>query len=277
MTFGDGWRSGKLSVKRVGDFEERQEDPKSRPSEKERAILPSGLEARVALGSAGFCYAIVAEPKKGKESDNTTPERVHWIHGGKLVSTKETMKLVSPLHPDPVNGRVLFMADKDLIEADLKTGDTKKIPYKNWPPKKKAPNNVVYLSDDSVLMAAGFVAFGKRTKDSVELSASLDINSTWTSLDQRVLFSSSDDAVILGYERGQFRVLAKLGVSTSSPWLIAKDKLRFYVDPFQNEDLPPESCGAFELSGALDAWKDCFASKDIKKYPEVKQTALKKK
>jgi hypothetical protein len=276
MPLKDGQKFGRIQVKRVGKHTDIEKDPKARPSAKEKGLLPASKEVRIDRDRHDFVHARVPEPAKGKDSDDSTPERVHWLYGGKLVSTKETFRRPqTDFDVDLEQGRGLFMTAEDLIEVDLKSGATTKIPYKGWT-LRKPPTGARYLHDDQVLLYSASMLLGKRSARGVELHHAL-VHQTLglTALNQRVIFSSAEDTLILGYNRGVFRILASLGVWGGAAWLASEDTIRFYVDPFQNEGAPADSCGTFELSGALEAWEHCFTEKHEKDYPLVEQKAVK--
>jgi hypothetical protein len=275
MPFVDGQRFGKIQVHKIDDNVEPAEDKKGQPSPSEQALLPKAREVRTERPRFDLVYARVDETPQGKESDDSTPERVCWVYQNKLVSTPHLLK--GPGYAfdiDPEQGKGLFMTRKALIEADLASGATVELSFKHWP-VRNPPSGAGYLVDGQILMHSSVVAVGTRVKQGVELHRALEIRAQGLSLmKQRVLFFSDESTLIIGYDRGVFRELANLGVWADAPWLVSPDRFRFYVDPFHNEDLPPESCGTFELSGALDAWEDCFTKQHGEGYPELAQESL---
>jgi len=275
MPLVDGQRFGKIQIHKIDDNAEPEKDLKTQPSPSEQSLLPKAREVRVDRPRFDFLSARVDETPNGKESDNTTPERVCWVYQGKLVSTPRL--LLGPADAfdiDPVQGKGLFMTRNALIEADLGSGAIAELEFKNWP-ARKPPAAAAFLLDGQVLMYSARVALGRRTAEGVELHHALELQTLGLSLmQQRVLFFCDEPTRIIGYDRGVFRELADLGVWASAPWLVSPDRFRFYVDSFQNKELPPESCGTFELSGALDAWEHCFTQRHEDGYPEIAQTSL---
>ena len=274
MPFGDGQKFGKIQVHKIDDNFEPDNDKALEPSPAQQALLPKAREVRVSRPRFDLIYARLDETPVGKESDDSTPERVCWIYQNKLVSTQQLFKSpADTFDVEPTQGKGLFMTRKALIEADLNTGATVEFPFKNWP-DRNPPGGAAYLLDGQILMYSATVALGTRATDSIELQRALELEALGVSvMKQRVLFFCDQPTRVIGYDRGTFRELANLGVRAKSPWLISSDRFRFYVDSFQNKKLPPESCGTFEVSGVLEAWEDCFA-KHSDGYPELAQTSL---
>jgi len=275
MPFVDGQRFGKIQVHKIDDNVEPDQDKKTHLSPAEKALLPKASEVRAERLRFDLVFARVDETPKGKESDDSTPERVCWIYENKLVSTPQLLK--GPAYAfdiDPAKGKGLFMTRKALIEADLMTGEMVEHSFKHWP-VRNPPSGAAYMVDGQILMHSGVVALGARVGQGIELHHALEIRSLGLSLmEQRVLFVCHERTRVIGYDHGIFRELATLDAWARAPWLVSPDRFRFYVDPFHNKELPAASCGTFEVTGALEAWEECFASDRTEDYPEIAQTSL---
>jgi len=277
MPFGDGQKFGKIQVHKIDDNFEPDNDKALEPSPAQQALLPKAREVRVSRPRFDLIYARLDETPVGKESDDSTPERVCWIYQNKLVSTPKLLK--GPAYAfdiDPARGKGLFMTRKTLVEVDLMSGAMVELSFKNWP-VRNPPGAAAYLADGQILMYSATVALGERAEQEVGLYRALELKAQGLGLmKQRVLLFCAERTRIIGYDRGVFRELANLGVWARAPWLVSPDRFRFYVDSFHNKDLPPESCGTFEISGALEAWEDCFTKQGGEDYPEVAQRPLAK-
>jgi len=275
MPFVDGQRFGKIQVHKIDDNGDPEKDPRAQLSPAEEALLPKAKEVRTDRPRFDLVYARVDETPKAKESDDTAPERVCWIYQGKLVSTPKLLKgPASAFDIDPAQGKGLFMTRNALVEADLMSGAIAELSFKHWP-VRNPPSGAGYLADGQLLMYSGAIALGTRVGQGVELHHALDVRALGLALmKQRVLFVCHEPTRIIGYDRGVFRELATLAVKARAPWLVSPDRFRFYVDPFQNKGLPAESWGTFEVSGALDAWEDCFTKHNEDAHVEVSQKPL---
>ena len=255
---------GPVRIERAGDYTKADQDPAAAVPSEQLARLPQGKNLEeLRRDYYNFPFAMVSEPKPGRRADGTTPERLYWFYEDKLISSKETFLLPQlEFCVDLARGRGLFVAAKELLEFDLKTGASSKIPYHGWT-LDASPRGAHYLLGDYVLITSITMWLGRRDSSGVKLETQLDAKSWWhLSIDQRVVLATSrEDWLLLGFHEGRFRKLAQFeAVTLRTVRRIAEDKIRVYL---------PD--GAFDILGARDAWDHCFRGGHETEYPLLDQ------